>query len=197
MKRFLSAFGFVALILAGCGGGGGSSIGGVYGSVIVTTGDYDYKPRGTYCLQNDKPKFLDEILDSLTLNSEVIKNSSGQPATQNPSPVYIDSYRVLFFSATANNNCERYADCRTLFANGYSGFVGLTIPPGGSASYRNMVLVPANWKMNTLVNYCLTQLDNCDYNAIIEMNGREIYSGKTQTIRFNLRLSFYALDQCP
>lgn len=197
MKRLLPIFGLATLILAGCGGGGGSSIGGVYGSVVLTIGEYEYKPRGTYCMQNNQPTFFDEVIDSLDIKSEVIKNVSGQPVTQNPSPVYIDSYRVLFFSATSNNNCERYQDCRTLFANGYNGFSGLTVPPGGTATFKNLILVPASWKLNALVNYCLTPSDNCDYNAVIELHGREIYSGKTQTIRFNLRLSLYAINQCP
>ncbi|MEM2695921.1 MAG: hypothetical protein QXU09_03185 [Thermoproteota archaeon] len=197
MRKILFSIGLTAMVLAGCGGGGGSSIGGVYGSVILTTGEYEYKPRGTYCIQNNQPIFFDEVIDNLDIKSEVIKNASGQPVTQNPSPVYIDSYRVLFFSATANNNCERYPDCRALLASGYAGFSGLTVPPGGTATFKNLTLVPANWKLNTLVNYCLTPSDNCDYNAVIELHGREIYSGKTQTIRFNLRLSLYALNQCP
>jgi hypothetical protein len=140
----------------------------------------------------DSISFQDDSLQ-ITLRSETIKDTGGQPVTTTPSPVYIDRYRLTFISAVNNNNCERYANCKSLFSNPYEQFTSITVEPDQEAQI-NLPVVLASWKSTVLSQYCLTPLDNCIYNVVIEMRGREILTGSDKTIRatFNVQFSNYS-----
>lgn len=211
MKKMLIVILLSLLGVFGCGGGG-SSIGGVYGSTVVYL--VEFITRSGSNVQSDiffltcsgnrnVPTFQDDVV-LVKFKAETIRDALGNPVTQNPSPVFFSRYRVSFFSGSSTNNCERYSSCRQLMAGGYEGMVGFTVYPNSPEgsfrkSYTNgdgvdlelktgesiqeVLVLPSGWKSSTLLNYCLTPSDNCIYNGVIEFYGRELYSGKEKVVR--------------
>ncbi len=136
MKSLFPIFGLAILILAGCGGGG-SGIGGVYGSTLVYVLGFETITGSAlqsdvfYITCSDGKNAYNFQSDTVLIKfkTETIKDAAGNPVTQNPSPVTFTRYKVYFTSASPTNNCERYPDCRQLMAGGYEGLAGFSVHP--------------------------------------------------------------------
>ncbi len=187
--------------LLSCGGSGSGIFGG-FDTVLVGITQVD-PPK----LESDTLILLDNNGDGIcdgfsfqddslqvTIKSQTIKDSQGQPVTANASPVYIDRYRLTFISAVNNNNCERYAPCKNLFANPYEQFTSITIEPDQEVQVGIPVAL-ASWKSTVLSQYCATSLDNCIYNVVLEMRGREVLTGSDKTIRATFNVQFANYNQ--
>ncbi|RMH81394.1 MAG: hypothetical protein D6674_00185 [Acidobacteria bacterium] len=215
MKRFAMFCTLMLLGLFGCGGGSGAGIGGVFGSTLVyiteliTRSGSSIQSDVFYLTCNDY-NFQDDMV-LIKFKAETIKDAAGRPVTENPSPVFFSRYKVSFFSGSPTNNCERFPDCRQLMSSGYEGLVGFSVNPkspegrferryanGDDVSFdlkegefiQEVLVVPSSWKINTLLNYCLTALDNCIYNGVIEFYGRELFSGKEKVVRASFTIQF-------
>ncbi len=195
------AAGLLSAGLLSCGGGGSGIYGG-FDTVLIGVSQVN-PPKlesDTLILQDndgdgfcDGYSFQDDALQ-ITLKSEPIKDANGEVITPNPSPVYIDRYRLTFVSGVSNNNCERYKSCRSLFAQPYEQFTSITINPNEELTV-GLVVVLASWKSSVLSQYCATPLDNCIYNVVLELRGREVLTGSTKTIRATFNVQFANYNQ--
>lgn len=209
MKR-LALLCMIAPAVFSCGGGSGSDIYGAYDTVLVGVTSLlppkvdsdtivwvgDTGPCGM--------SFYDDAIN-IKIKSETIKNSAGQPVTPNPSPVYFDSYRIIWSSAVSNNACEGAPECKQIFATPFAQLTSITVPPDSEVELDGLVVALASWKSSVLSQYCVSSLDNCIYNAILELHGREVLTGKEKVIRasFNIQFADYnqgnacGAGQCP
>jgi len=200
-SKVLISLSFLTLISCGGGGGNGSGIYGKYESSLV--GILSIEPihlSSDVVIWRDIDKdgtcdtvvFKDDSVNA-TIYLEPIKTYNGTNVTNNISPVYIDRYTIYFYSSVSNNNCERFEECRQIFHTPFVNFTSITLTPDQNKVKVSIPVVLASWKSNTLINYCSTLLDNCIYNAVIELRGREIYSGKSMVIRgtFSLQIADY------
>lgn len=193
--RLILSTGIVVSLLS-CGGGGSGIYGG-FDTVLVGVAQLT-PPK----LESDTVVKLDDNADGIcdrflfeddeiqiTLRSEVIKDANGEDITNNPSPVYIDRYKLTFISAVNNNNCENYESCRSVFATPYEQLTSITVDPGTEIPTAITVAL-GSWKSTVLSQHCLTSLDNCIYNVVLEMRGREVLTGSDKTIRATFNVQF-------
>lgn len=199
MKK-LTVLSLVAPFLFSCGGGGGSGIYGSFDTVLV--GITSITPTkvnsDTVIFVGDRGvcgvSFQDDAIN-IQIKSETIKNASGQPVTPNPSPVYFDSYRVIWSSAVSNNACEGAPECRQIFATPFAQLTGITVPPDREVSMQGLIVTLASWKSSVLSQYCISPLDNCIYNAILELRGREVLTGREKIVRASFNVQFADYNQ--
>ncbi len=184
-----------------CGGGSGSGIYGSYDTVLVgITSLVPAKVNSDTVVfvgdagQRCQLTFQDDAIN-IRIKSETIKNVAGQPVTPNPSPVYFDSYRVIWSSAVSNNACEGAPECRQIFATPFAQLTSITVPPDSEVEVQGLVVTLASWKSSVLSQYCVSSLDNCIYNAILELHGREVLTGKEKIVRGSFNIQFANYDQ--
>ncbi|MFN3813227.1 MAG: hypothetical protein ACK4SM_01210 [Aquificaceae bacterium] len=184
-----------AAILYSCGGGG-SGIYGSFGTVLVGITSLTPTKVNSDTLiwvgeagQLCSISFQDDAIN-IKIKSETIKDAAGKPVTSNPSPVYFDSYRVIWTSAVSNNTCEGAPECRQIFATPFAQLIGITVPPDSEVAVDGLVVALASWKSSVLSQYCVSSLDNCIYNAVLELHGREVLTGREKVIRASFNIQF-------
>lgn len=182
-----------------CGGGSGSDIYGSFDTVLVgitsltpTKVNSDTLIWVGQASQICSVSFQDDAIN-IKIKSETIKDAAGNPVTSNPSPVYFDSYRVIWSNAVSNNTCEGAPECRQIFATPFAQLTGITVPPDSEVEITGLVISLAAWKASVLSQYCVSPLDNCIYNAVLELHGREVLTGRAKVVRasFNIEFSDY------
>lgn len=199
MKK-LTVLSLVAHFLFSCGGGSGSGIYGGFDTVLVgiTSITPSKVNSDTVIWVGDtgvcSVDFQDDAIN-IKIKSETIKNASGQPVTPNPSPVYFDSYRVIWSSAVSNNACEGAPECKQIFATPFAQLTGITVPPDTEVSLQGLPVALASWKSSVLSQYCVSLLDNCIYNAILELHGREVLTGREKIVRASFNIQFADYNQ--
>ncbi len=164
--------------LFGCGGGGGSGSLDFDSVVVSIAGVKDdngnpppinvscnvvYNSSGT-CVGED---FQSEIF-VITFNSQTIKNAQGQPVTSNPSPVYVEKFKLSL------SNC---------LSGVYEFSVGATLYPDKDTEVKIQ-------NMRFFANLCPQQYSPliCDTIANMEFYLVEQYSGKRKTIVYPIDL---------
>lgn len=215
MKRKLAILGgfIVGIVMLSCGGGSGSgSLN--FDSVVVSIlnvspnpleSDVIIRKKRTELVRTDPANSCNILAPAtdvctgtayksdtitITFRSQTIKNAQGQPATSNPSPVYVEKYRISF------SNC---------IPGTYEFPVGATIP---SDTDTQISIQPITFDMKKSIalqgQYIYISNDGCGTifpvytypnpcNAVanIEFYLVEQYSGKRKTISYpiNVRLA--------
>jgi len=176
---FLSLLFVLSFSLYNCGGG----VEGHTQFSSVTVGIRDIVPSH---LQSDVFVKVDNnndgICDSIHVQDDTVVVSLysyvySKEINKNPSPIYIDRYRLTFFNASSANNCERNYSCALLFKESVERFISLSINPDEKV-YTTIVVIPSDWKY-ILMNYCTSPADSCKYNVFIELHATEVFSGKS------------------
>lgn len=182
--------GIIALLMfISCGGGGVKGAGELNSTVVSIAGITPSKLESDVVITVDNNG--DGICDGISFQDDTvvvkIVSQSIVPDAQgiNPSPVFIDRYRITFINASSANNCERNEPCRALFAQPVERFVNISVDPNGEA-LLTISVIPVDWKSNVLINFCASVTDSCVYNALIELHAIEVYSGKGKWIKGTL-----------
>jgi hypothetical protein len=199
MKK-LTILSLVAPFLFSCGGGSGSGIYGGFDTVLVgITSLTPAKVNSDTLVWVGNTgvcgvTFQDDAIN-IKIRSDTIKDALGQPVTANPSPVYFDSYRVIWSSAVSNNACEGAPECKQIFATPFTQLTAITVPPNSEVEIDGLVVALASWKSSVLSQYCVSSLDNCIYNAVLELHGREVLTGREKIVRASFNIQFADYDQ--
>lgn len=197
MNLFKKGIIILGLFIVSCGGGGtkghvnyGSTILGIE-SILPSKLDSDVFVK----VDNDKDGICDALHfqdDTIVVSFKAYPNTDPQTSGINPSPVYINRYRITFFNASAGNNCEAHEDCKVLFSHPIEGLISLTVEPNTTA-YYTIPVISSDWKSQILINYCATPMDSCIYQAVIEFLATEVFSGKSEWIKggFTVQIADY------
>jgi|UniRef100_A0A7C2VBF4 hypothetical protein len=212
VNKFIPLLGLLAIGISNCGGGGGSgSLD--FNSVVVSIlganpnpleSDVIIRKKETRYVWTNYPAcdtltpandvctgttFKSDVI-TITFRSQTIRNAQGQPVTSNPSPVYVEKYRISF------SNC---------IPGTYESSVGATIPPDTdtqisiqpitfdmkkSIALQGQYIYISNDGCGTIFTV-YTYPNPCNAIANIEFYLVEQYSGKRKTISYpiNVRLA--------
>lgn len=185
------------VLIASCGGGGteghinyGSVIVGIE-SIIPAKLDSDVFVK----VDSNGDGICDAIHiqdDTVVVTFQAYPNMDPNTTGINPSPIYIDRYRIRFFNASAGNNCELHSDCKALFSVPIEGIMSFTVEPNSKA-YYTLPVIPSDWKSRVLINYCATPMDSCVYHVSVEFHAIEVFSGKGEWIKgaFSVQIADY------
>lgn len=197
MGIFKKGFIIGSILIISCGGGGtkghinyGSTILGIE-SITPTKLQSDVFVR----VDNDNDGICDALYfqdDTVVVAFKAYPNADPQTTGINPSPVYINRYRITFFNTSAGNNCEAHEECKALFSHPIEVLMSLTVEPN-STVYYTIPVIPSDWKSQVLINYCATPMDSCVYQAVIEFYATEVFSGKSEWIKgaFTVQVADY------
>ncbi|ADC90160.1 hypothetical protein Thal_1531 [Thermocrinis albus DSM 14484] len=203
MRKYLS---LAALsFLVSCGGGGSDGYK-AFDSVTVTLSSIEPQLVQADVInlvkdQNTNQCYPVADADTVTikLRSDTIKDASGKPITNNPSPVYVYRYRVTFIPQNPSQNpCENNPPCRQTLAQGIDASLSITLLPDSELTYQGIAVTLADWDNGPVRTVC-SSAGGCYYTARIELYVREVLSGREKVLSGSVTVDFadYADPGCP